>query len=146
MPTHIGIPLKRIINLETEQLANDNTAHAFFFDRQFSSVFAMPKGCSFVITDIVVHPEVTKFSSTQFFLVVITIDGGRSLSVRCDGRSKHISLTSGLVIPDNNIPSPGTKGLTGRNTTFSTGPVNIQVMGYFINGERALGVGKVFEL
>ena len=142
--THLGVPVDRMANLVTMQLPKNNTAQPFYFDREATAPFAVPPGFSFVITDVLVDPEVTTFSASQFFLVVITIDGGRSIEVRCDGRGTHIALAGGLVVPDPGTPSPGSKGLTARNTTFSTGPVQAQVLGYYVKASTGLGTGKAF--
>jgi hypothetical protein len=139
-----GIPVNRIANLETAQLSNDNTPNPFFFDRDFNSPFSIPKDFSFVITDIIVNAEVTNFGASQFFLVVLTIDGGRSITVRCNASTTHLPLKIGLVVPGPTVPSPGSKGLSARNTSFSNGPVSIQVTGYFVTGATALAVGQPF--
>jgi len=117
-------------------------SHPFYFDRQTTAPFALPAGYCFVITDVFVNPEVTSFGSGQFFLVSITVDGARSITVRSDGHTTHLPLTAGLVAPDPNLP--GFHGLDARNTTFSTGPVEIQLLGYFIKKSKSLGVGIAF--
>jgi len=142
--THLNVPVGQITNLLTMQLPKDNTSHPFFYDRQASAPFNTPAGFSFIITDLIVNPEVTNFAVGQFYLVVITIDGARSLTVRCDGRSTHQALSAGLVIPDSSLPAPGAKGLTARNTTFSSGPVEVQLLGYFVKVAAATAVGKQF--
>jgi hypothetical protein len=139
-----GIPVNRIANLETEQLSTNNTAHPFFYDRDFNSPFSIPKDFSFVITDIIVNAEVTNFMAPQFFLVVVTIDGGRSVTIRCSGATTHLPLATGWVVPGPTVPAPGSKGLTARNTSFSNGSVSVQVMGYFVTGATALAVGQPF--
>ena len=139
--THLGVPVDHIANLVTMQLPKDNTAYPFYFDRQPTALFTIPPGFSFVVTDILVDAEVTSFSATQFFLVVVTVDGGRSIEIRCNGHGAHLRLAGGLVIPDPGTPSPGNKGLTARNTTFSTGPAQAQVLGYFVKASTGLGVG-----
>ncbi len=142
--THLHIPVDHLANLVTMQLPNNNTAQPFYYDRQPNAQFSVPAGYSFVITDVFVNPEVTSFSGGQFFLVVITADGGRSITVRCDGHTRHMPLTAGLVVPDPKTPSPGSKGLETRNTTFSSGPVEVQLLGYFVKEATGLGVGKTF--
>lgn len=127
------------------QLSNNNRAKPFYFDRQPNSPFKIPDGFSFLITDLIIHPEITSFSDNQFFLVVVTIDGGRSITVRCDGRTAHYPLTGGLVAPGPEVPSPGSKGISARNTTFSTGPVEVQLIGYFVKAASGIGVGKEFS-
>jgi len=106
--------------------------------------FAAPPGYSFVITDVIVNPEITSFAPGQFYLVVVTADGGRSITVRSDGRTAHQALATGLVVPEPSTPSPGSKGLEARNTTFSAGPVEVQLLGYFVRVATGLGVGKPF--
>jgi len=144
MSTHLAVPPKWMANLETAQLPNDNTDSPFYFDREFNSPFSIVAGYSFIITDIIVNPDVINFAPGQFFLLVITIDGGRCITIRSAGNSVHIPLTAGLVVPGPGVRSPGTKGLNARNTTFSSGAAGIQVMGYFISTETVLATGQVF--
>jgi hypothetical protein len=134
----------RIVNLVTMHLKNDNTSQFFYFDRQATAPFSIPPGYCFVITDVFVNPEGTSFSVTQFYLVVITADGGRSITMRSDGRTAHLDLRSGVVVPGPNTALPGAKGLGARNTTFSVGPVEVQVLGYFEKEAIGPGVGKPF--
>jgi hypothetical protein len=133
-----------IANLVTMQLPKDNSAQPFYFDRQVGSPFRVPAGYSFVTTDVFVNPEVTNFAGNQFYLVVVTADGGRSITIRTDGRTRHVALTTGLVVPEPSTPSPGAKGLEVRNTTFSAGPVEVQLLGYFVRVASGLGVGQPF--
>jgi hypothetical protein len=126
------------------QLPNTNAAQPFYFDRQATAPFKVPPGYSFVITDVFVNPEVTSFAASQFYLVVVTADGGRSISIRSDGHTRHVGLASGLVVPEPSTPSPGAKGLEVRNTTFSSGPVEVQLLGYFVRVVTGLGVGRPF--
>ncbi len=143
--THLHVPVDHLVNLVTMQVPKDNTAQVFYYDRQPAAQFSVPAGYSLVITDVIVNPQVTSFTAGQFFLVVITADGGRSLTVRSDGHTRHIALTAGLVVPDPNTPSPGSKGLDVRNTTFSSGPVEVQLLGYLIKQATGLGVGNPFS-
>jgi hypothetical protein len=142
--SQIDIPIEVIANLVTMQLPKNNAAQPFYFDRQGTAPFKVPSGYSFVITDVFVNPEVTSFAPGQFYLVVITADGGRSITVRSDGRTAHLALASGLVVPEPSSPSPGSKGLEARNTTFSAGPVEVQLLGYFVRVATGLGVGMQF--
>lgn len=142
--THLGVSVDRLVNLVTFQLKNDNSSQPFYYDRQQAAPFdKIPKGFSFVITDIIVNPECTGFDANQFFLVVVTIDGGRSFEIRCDGHTAHYSLTAGLVIPEK-VSVNGAKRLDARNTTFSKGPVQVQVLGYFVEVASGLPVGRAF--
>jgi hypothetical protein len=140
--THLGVSVDRIVNLMTFQLTNDNKSQPFYFDGEANAPFDVPKGFSFVVTDIIVNPAITSFSANQFFLVVVTIDGGRFFTIRCDGHTAHYSLTGGLVIPE--ICTSGAKRLDVRNTTFSTGPIVAQILGYFVEVAAGLGVGEPF--
>lgn len=140
--THLGVSVDRIVNLVTLQLKKDNKSKPFYFDRDEQSPFYVPEGFSFVVTDIVVNPQITSFSSDQFFLVVITIDGCRSFTIRCDGCTTHYSLTGGLVVPEK--CTSGAERLVARNTTFSTGPAEAQILGYFVEVAAGLGIGKPF--
>ncbi|HEX4543310.1 MAG TPA: hypothetical protein VH114_09085 [Candidatus Acidoferrum sp.] len=142
--THLGVSVDRLTNLVTMQLKNDNTSQPFYFDRQAPAPFSIPTGFCFIITDVFVNPEITSFTGSQFYLVVVTADGGRSITVRCDGRTAHLRLTAGLIVPGPKTPSPGSKGLDARNTTFSTGPVEVQLLGYFEKEPVGPGVGKPF--
>jgi hypothetical protein len=143
--TQVNISVEATANLVTMQLPNNNAAQPFYFDRQVGAPFAVPAGYSFVITDVFVNPEVTSFAAGQFYLVVVTVDGGRSITVRSDGHTRHLDLASGLVVPEPSTPSPGAKGLSVRNTTFSSGPVEVQLLGYFVRVATGLGVGKAFS-
>ena len=142
--TQFDPAVETIANLVTMQLPNNNAAQHFYFYRQVTAPFKVPPGYSFVITDVFVNPEVTAFAPGQFYLIVVTADGGRSISVRSDGRTAHLALATGLVVPEPSTPSPGSKGLDVRNTTFSTGPVEVQLLGYFVRVATGLGVGKAF--
>ena len=142
--THLDVRIDEIVNIVTMQLARDNTARPFYFDRDGNAPFKVPDNYSFLITDVIVNPEVSNFQAGQFFLVVITIDGGRSVTVRSEGRTTHLPLQSGLVVPGPKVPSPGSKGIDARNTTFSTGPAEVQLLGYFVKVASGIGVGKTF--
>jgi hypothetical protein len=134
---NIYIDVELIYNLVIIQLLKNN-------DRHGTAFFKVPSGYSFVITDVFVNPEVTSFAPGQFYMVVITADGGRSITVRSDGHTAHLALASGLVVPEPSTPSPGSKGLEARNTTFSAGPVEVQLLGYFVRVATGLGVGTQF--
>ena len=135
--THLRVEINRIINIQTFSLPKDNTSQPFYYDRQPGSPFSVPAGFSFVITDIIIQPETTTLTPNQFFLVVITVGGARSFTSRSDGRTQHYPLAAGLVIPSG-------ASLDARNTTFSTGTAEIQLLGYFVKETLALGIGKPF--
>ena len=135
--THLRVEINRIINIQTFSLPKDNTSQPFYYDRQPGSPFSVPAGFSFVITDIIIQPEVTSLTPNQFFLAVITIGGARSFTSRSDGSTRHYPLSGGLVIP-------GGASLDARNTTFSAGTAEVQLLGYFVKEALALGTGKPF--
>ncbi|SRR6266481_418334 len=141
--THIGVAVDRLTNLVTMQLKNDNSSQSFYFDRNPTAPFTIPAGFCFIITDVFVNPEITSYSGNQFFFVVITASGARSISVRCDGRTAHIPMVAGVVVPRTPLAG-GAKVLDVRNTTFSAGPVEVQLLGYFEKESSAPPVGQPF--
>jgi hypothetical protein len=136
--THLNVNSGQIVNLSTQCLTNDNTGgHTFTYDRQ-SNPFTVPKGFSFIITDIIIMPCQHLPNETDRFLVVVTIGGGRLFSAGYLGAiTKHYHLTSGLVVPEET-------SLEGRNTTFSSDLVDVQLLGYFVRGS-GLSVGEPFS-
>ncbi len=139
--THLGVSIDKLVNIVTMVLKNDNNSQPFYYDRQQTAPFKIPENFSFVITDIIVNPEITSFSASQFFLAVITIDGARSFTIRCDGHTAHYPLTGGLVMPDPSVMGE----IHARNTTYSTGSIEVQLLGYFVKVSTGLGVGQVFS-
>ena len=140
--THLSVPVDCLANLVTMQLPNNNKAQPFYFDRSPTLPFVVPPAYSFVITDIFVEAETTSYSTAQFLLVVVTIDGGRSIEVRCGGYGAHVALSGGLVVPAQGIP--GADRLNARNTTFSNGPAQVQVLGYYVKASTGLPINKAF--
>jgi len=130
--THLDVPVRHLVNLVTMQLPKDNSSNPFYYDRQATAPFGVPKRCAFVITDVFVNPEITSYAAGQFYLVLVTVDGGRSITI------------GGLVVPAPGVPTPGTKGVVARNTTYSSGPVEVQLLGYFVKNASGLGVGQPF--
>src|SRR5262245_10307448 len=56
--THLNVPVKDIVNLESFCIANDNSlTNQFYYDRQLNAPFSIPHGFSFVVTDITVFPN-----------------------------------------------------------------------------------------
>ena len=51
--THLNGTSRQIVWLSTECLPNDNSSDSFFYDRDRRAPFTVPKGFSFVITDII---------------------------------------------------------------------------------------------
>ena len=50
--THLNVPVKHLVNLVTMQLPKDNSSNPFYYDRQATAPFSVPKRCAFVITDV----------------------------------------------------------------------------------------------
>lgn len=125
--THLGVPARDIVNIETYQVPNNNSGGSgFFYDRQ-STPFTVPPGFSFVVTDIFVEPTGTTVNDSKYYLVVIDL-GGRSFTAQFGGSATHhVALRSGMVIPGGAVT-------TARNTTSSTTPVGVRMQGYFVEG------------
>jgi hypothetical protein len=134
--THLGVPVKQIVNLRTENIPNDNAGGALFrYDRE-GDPFAVPPGFSFVVTDIFVDP-VSPPNTTDAYLVVVNL-GGRLFDAKFIGaETRHFPLAGGMVIPAAAIPD-------ARNTTFSSGACEVQLLGYFVKGEGLAGGQALF--
>ena len=131
--THLGVPVNQIVNIRTEQIANDNAGGALFrYDRE-GDPFVIPDDFSFVVTDILVEPT-TGINTTDPYLVVVNL-GGRLFQARFVGaQTQHYELGGAMVMPGGAVPE-------ARNTTSSTGPCEVQILGYFIKG-RGLNGGE----
>lgn len=136
--THLNVRVRDLINLESFCITNDNSSNnQFYYDRV--SPFSIPEGFSFVVTDIIVYPDCDKGfpPNPSFFTLALVEDPivDRKFTAQFSGKDvKHFSFTGGFAYPAGSIPRP-------RNTTFSDGRVQIQLLGYFIRG-TALTPGK----
>lgn len=126
--THLGVLAADIANVETFQVPNNNSSgHSFFYDRQ-SVPFTVPAGYSFVVTDLFVEPTGTTVNDAKYYLVVIET-GSRSFVAQFGGSATHhVAFNGGFVIP-------GGSAVSARNTTSSSTPVGVRMMGYFVAGE-----------
>jgi hypothetical protein len=123
--------------LSTTCIPSDNIPRAFLYDRnELASPFTVPKGFSFVITDIIVVPDVDP-NPTDRFLAVVTIGVIRTFTAGFIGAvTQHYSLTGGLVVPEE-VP------LNARNVLPTSTCINVQLLGYFVRGP-GLDVGNPF--
>lgn len=128
-----------LANLQTFQVPNDNSGgHVFYYDRQFNAPFGtVPEKLAFVVTDVFIH--VSSFNPNNLYLVVINFGNGRSFSSSFTGQStQHYALSGGWVIPGGHAPS-------ARNTTFSDGPIEVRLVGYFVKGPGPAPGEVLFE-
>ena len=133
--THLGVPPRQVVTLETLSLPNDNSSHPFLFDRLDFDVdqVTVPEGWSLVVTDIFVHPNAVNDPNFLTF-AVFTAANGRTLTFQFKGSEpKHVSFGSGMIVPSGTTP-------TARNIS-STDSIAVQVMGYFVRAE-GLQLGK----
>jgi hypothetical protein len=134
--THLGVPSKQIVNLETNQVPNDNSGGALFRYDRSGAEFAIPPGYSFVVTDVLVQPA-NPPNTTDVYLVVLNF-GGRLFEASFVGSElRHYPLVGGMVINAGAVPD-------ARNTTSSSAPVDVQLLGYFVKGEGLDGGESLF--
>jgi hypothetical protein len=141
MATHLNVLPNKIVNLQSFTIAPDNSlGNKFFYDRQADAPFVVPKGWSFIVTDIIVFasplsgpiPDPNRF---VFAVVSFTNGSERNFQASVFGdESKHFGLTSAIVIPPGHEPQ-------FRNTTFSNSYAEAQLLGYFAEGS-GLGPGE----
>ncbi len=136
--THLNVTSRRIVNVSTYCLPNDNSGdHPFYYDRQKQQFDPVPRGWSFVITDIIITMCHAEPNQTDRFGVVVEVLDGRAFTAGFVGAlTQHYHLTGGLVVPEE-------KWIVGRNTTSSSSSVNVQLLGYFVRGP-GLGLGVPF--
>ena len=127
--THLNGSSRQIVQASTFCLQNNNTRGPFFYDRRERSPFVVPKGFSFVITDIIITPCIVDPNLTDRFLVVVDIgDGSRNFVAGYIGAiTQHYHLTGGIVVPEETT-------VAGRNTTASSSLVDVVLLGYFVKG------------
>jgi hypothetical protein len=126
--THLGVPLRQIVNLSTESVPPDNNAKPLYYDRDaLGNPFAVPEGWAFVVTDVFVEPDGVNQPATVT-LGVLTFTGGRALTFEFEGSgTKHYPIAGAFTIPGGSTPDV-------RNIAPSTGGINVQVLGYFVKG------------
>jgi hypothetical protein len=142
MTTHLKVQPHKIVNLQSFTVPPDNAlGNRFFYDRQAGSPFAVPKGWSFIVTDIIVFPSPSSGpipDPSRFVYAVISFTNGGERNFQAsvfNDDFRHFSLTSAIVIPPGHAPQ-------FRNTTFSNTPAEAQLLGYFTEG-AGLGPGEV---
>lgn len=136
--THLGVPSKQVVNLSTSQVPNDNSGGSLFrYDRE-GDPFAVPPGYSFVVTDVLVHPA-NPANTTDVYLVVLNF-GSRLFEAKFIGSElRHYQFAGGMVINAGAVPD-------ARNTTSSSAPVDVQLLGYFVKGEGLDGGEGLFPV
>jgi hypothetical protein len=141
--THLRVHQKAIACAASMAIAPDNTSgHRFYYDRQASTVFAVPQGWSFIVTDITVsasplQPPMPDPNRYILATVHFTNGGERSFNVAVlSDATAHYQLGGAYVIPGGHTPE-------FRNTMFSTSHAEARLLGYFIKGE-ALQPGESF--
>jgi hypothetical protein len=129
--THLGVPPNQIVNLSTFELPPDGTAGTFFFDRVSLGTdgVTVPEGFSFVVTDVLVHPADFNDPSAVYLAVLSASADGRSITFQLAGTAlHHFALAGAFVIASGATPQV-------RNTSSSTGPLEVQLLGYFVKAE-----------
>jgi hypothetical protein len=141
--THLRVHQKAIVNVASMAIAPDNTAgHRFYYDRQAASVFSVPHGWSFIVTDIMVAAAPTQApipSADRYILATVNFTSGAERSFQASVLSDataHYQFGGAYVIPGGHTPE-------FRNTMFSTSHAEARLLGYFIKGD-ALQPGESF--
>jgi hypothetical protein len=132
--THLNVHQRKIVHLVTRPIPADNTGgHLFFYD-ETNTGFSVPKGWSFLVTDIFVWASPLQGpipNPNRFIAAVINFDnqGDRifEAAVLTDATG-HVPLSGAYVIPAAHTP-------TFRNTTFSTSHAKARLLGYFVQGD-----------
>jgi hypothetical protein len=139
--THLNVHQKKMVYLSSFTIRNDNTGgHLFYYDRQFDAPFSVPKGWSFVVTDVTVAASPVAGplpDPNRYILAVVnfTNNGERTFQASLlTDNTMHTAFTGAYVIPAGHTP-------TFRNTTFSTSYAEAKLLGYFVPGD-ALGPGE----
>lgn len=142
--THMGVVTEQVVYLSTFNIDNDNSGGSeFYYDRQYpadGSSFTVPEGYSFVVTDIFIEPSGINVNPSAFYLASVSLNdnGARAFSARFSGTDKHhYALSGGLVIPSGATP-------TGRNSSFSSGDIEVELIGYFVEGKGLQAGQPVF--
>ncbi|MDQ2987621.1 MAG: hypothetical protein M3R60_00795 [Pseudomonadota bacterium] len=140
--THLNVQPRQMVSLESMGIAPNNAGgNKFFYDRQSGSPFVVPRGWSFVVTDIIAFATPTGEgpipNPNRFVLAVVSFTNGgeRTFQVAMQGDGTfHFPLTGAFVIPAGHEP-------TFRNTTFSNSHAEAQLLGYFVHAD-GLGPGE----
>ena len=124
--THLNGTSRQIAHLATNCLG-DRDIQSFNYDIGGQPFTTVPKGFSFVITDIIVSPCALVPNFTDHYLVRVVIGGGeRHFVAASTGHvPQHYALTGGLVVPE--------FGRLSAWNIFTSGVI-VQVLGYFVRG------------
>jgi hypothetical protein len=141
--THLNVAPRQMVNLSSMDIApNNSPGNLFYYDRNARSPFQVPKGWSFVVTDVIVYSspigEGPVPSPSRFVLAVVSFTNGgdRILTVTVEGdATRHFPLSGAFVIPAGHAPE-------FRNTTFSNTHAEAKLLGYFVHAP-GLGPGEV---
>jgi hypothetical protein len=129
--THTNVLPNRMVALSSMTVSPDNSlGHLFFYDRNENSPFLVPRGWSFVVTDIIIFPATTGQipNPNRFVLAVVSFTNGsdRVFEVAVTGdQTVQYGLTGAYVIPAGHAPQ-------FRNTTFSNSTAEAKLLGYFV--------------
>jgi hypothetical protein len=129
--THLGVPPDHVVNLSTSELAPDGTSGDFFFDGEGTGdpPLTIPAGFSFVVTDVFVHPAEFNDPNAAYSAVLSASADGRSISFQLAGTATHhVALAGAFIMASGATPQ-------ARNLGSSTGPLEIQMLGYFVKAE-----------
>lgn len=132
--THLNVHPRQIVHLVTRPIAPDNLGmHPFFYD-ETNNEFSVPKGWSFLVTDIFVWASPLQGpipDPNRYILAVVNFDNGGSRIFEAEmltDRIAHFPLTGAYVVPGGNAP-------TFRNTSFSTSHAKARLLGYVVKEE-----------
>ncbi len=131
--THLNVRVGELVSLESFCILNDNSSdNEFYYDRNGSSPFVIPAGYSFVVTDIIAKPAcaIVAGDPDDFYLALVEgPQSARSYTIRLRGDEVvQYTLNGGIAYPSGNEPRP-------RNTAFSAERIEIQLLGYFVEGD-----------
>lgn len=141
--THLNVEPRQMVELTSMTIApNNSTGNLFFYDRDASAPFQVPKGWSFVVTDIIMYPSPVSEgpipSPSRFVLAVVSFTNGgeRNFQTAIEGDgTRHFPLSGAFVVPAGHAPQ-------FRNTTFSNSHAEAQLLGYFVHAP-GLAPGQV---
>jgi hypothetical protein len=125
--THVGVPPRQILNLESDSLPNDNSGgHTLNYDSS-GEVFVVPQGFSFVATDVAIQVGTANPAPTDAYGVVMNFDNGgsRTYIARFFGEGFYQHFATGYVMPPGTTP-------TARNGPESANTVTVQIQGYLV--------------
>lgn len=132
--THLNVNQRKIVHLVTRPIPADNTGgHPFFYD-ETTTAFSVPKGWSFVVTDIFVWASPLQGpipDPHRFIFAVVNFDNGGDRIFEAEVLTDvtgHFPLSGAYVVPAGHTP-------TFRNTTFSTSHAKARLLGYVVEGD-----------